>query len=75
MLMEGAGGSGMGSARKEATQSSRIQEEEPGYQEGGTGKLVLLEVGNADEKDENEVTDRLERMSSACERTGRKKKD
>ena len=36
--------------------------------EGGTGKKVLQEVGNADEKDENEATDRLERMSSACDK-------
>ena len=36
--------------------------------EGGTGKIVLQEVGNADEKDENEVTERLERMSSACDK-------
>ena len=33
--------------------------------EGGTGKRVLQGVGNADEKGEDEATDRLERMSSA----------
>jgi hypothetical protein len=33
--------------------------------EGGTGKRVLQEVENADEKDEDEATGRLERMSSA----------
>ena len=36
--------------------------------EGDTGKQVPQDVGNADEKDENETTDRLERMSSACDK-------
>ena len=63
-LMERAGGSGVGSARKEATQSERIQEEEPGRK----GLLQGVdEVVSADEKDENKVTGRLERMSSACD--------
>jgi len=34
MLMEGAGGCGMGSTRREATQPARIQEEEPGRRRG-----------------------------------------
>ena len=36
--------------------------------EGGTGKGVPQVVGNADEKDENDAIDRLERISSACDK-------
>ena len=36
--------------------------------EGCTGKVVLQEVENADEKDEDESAGRLGRMPSACEK-------
>ena len=65
MLIQGAGGGSISSTRKEATQSARIQERN---REGGTGKRVLQGVGKADEKNENEATDRLERTSSACDK-------
>jgi hypothetical protein len=47
---------------------SQERESKKRNREGVTGKRVLQEVGNADEKDENQSTDRLERMSSPATR-------
>ena len=35
---------------------------------GGKGKRVPQGVGNTDEKDKHELTDRLKRMSSTCDK-------
>ena len=49
-------------------QPSQRESTEKRNREGGTGERVLQEVGDADGKDEIEVTDRPERMSSACDK-------